>query len=263
MNDLQVATEAARAGGRVVREWMGRLERADFKGEVNPVTEADRQAEEAILEVISRHRPDDAVLAEERGGQSAEGGRRWLVDPLDGTVNFLHGVPHIAVSVALYEDEKPLAGVVLDVFREELFRAARGEGATLDGRAVSVSDRLDLSQCLLATGFPYDRREHAREYAATLGELLARARGVRRMGTAALDLAWVAAGRYDGFWEFKLAQWDVAAGLLLITEAGGTATDQRGEPARPGDPVLVASNGRIHEELRRAVTGHLPAHMRS
>ncbi len=262
MDDLTLALEAARAGARVVREWMGRLEAADFKGEVDPVTAADRQAEEAVLELIRSRRPDDGILSEETG-RSASGRRQWVVDPLDGTVNFVHEVPHVAVSVALCEGEDPIAGVVIDVFREDEFSVERGEGVWLDGRRLGVTGRDDLGNCLLATGFPYDRRDHAAEYAAAFGAVLARARGIRRMGTAAIDLAWVAAGRYDGFWELKLARWDVAAGMLMVKEAGGTVTDHHGRPYELGMQTMVATNGLIHEPLRMVVKETLPAHMRA
>jgi myo-inositol-1(or 4)-monophosphatase len=155
-----------------------------------------------------------------------------------------------------------LLGVVIDVFRQEEFVAVHGAGVELDGLVVRVTERTELSECLLATGFPYDRRRHGAEYATTLGAVLTAARGVRRMGTAAIDLAWVAAGRFDGFWEFKLGPWDVGAGMLLVEEAGGILTDHRGDPYRLGGQVVVAGNGFIHEPLRRLVAENLPPHMR-
>lgn len=261
MDDRELALEVAHRGAAVVRGWMGRLEGADFKGEVDPVTEADRRSEAVMLELIGRHRPEDGILSEEAGGSTTLG-RHWVMDPLDGTVNFLHQVPHVAVSVALFEGEQPLLGVVVDVFREEEFVATRGAAVELDGHPVRVTERTELSESLLATGFPYDRRRHGAEYVTTLGAVLIAARGVRRMGTAALDLAWVAAGRYDGFWEFKLGPWDVGAGMLLVEEAGGTLTDHLGDPYRLGGEVVVATNGLIHEELCRLVAENLPPHMR-
>ncbi|MDP8959560.1 MAG: inositol monophosphatase [Actinomycetota bacterium] len=260
MDDGQLAIQAARAGAEVVRAWMGRLEGADFKGEVDPVTEADRQAEAAILDLIGRHRPGDAILSEEVGS-TGSGDRQWIVDPLDGTVNFVHGVPHVAVSVGLFEAGTPAAGAVIDVFRQEEFLAAAGQGVWLDGRRQRVTERSRLGESLVATGFPYDRQQHATAYAAWLGSVLGRVRGVRRMGTAALDLAWVAVGRYDGYWEAGLGPWDGAAGLLLVREGGGVVTDQHGEPYQLGDRVVVASNGKIHDELRHLVAESLPQHL--
>ncbi len=261
LSDLEVARRAARAGAEVVTSWWGRAAGADLKGPVDPVTAADRESEAAILSTIRRHRPDDEILAEEGGGEPLGGGRRWIVDPLDGTVNFVHGVPHVAVSVALYDGTRPLLGVVLDVFRGEEFVAAAGGGVALDDGPAQVTACDDLGAALIATGFPYDRREHAADYARVVGTVLAQVQGVRRMGTASLDLAWVAAGRYDGFWEFGLAPWDVAAGLMLIQEAGGIATDHRGAASRPGDLVIVAGNPSIQPALLRLVAGCLPGHL--
>jgi len=243
--DLELAVRAARRGAEVVESWMGRLGGAEFKGEVDPVTAADRESEATIVEALTGARPDDAILAEEGGGDPLGSARVWIIDPLDGTVNFLHGVPHVGVSVALYESGTPRAGVVVDVFRDEVFTAAAGAGARLDSEQITVSDQQDLGAALVATGFPYDRRRRAASYTGVVTDMLGRVQGLRRMGTASLDLAWVAAGRYDAFWEFKLAPWDVAAGILLIREAGGTITDLSGRPARPGDPVVVASNGHL------------------
>ncbi len=259
--DLEVARRAARAGAAVVRAAVGGGP-ADFKGEVDPVTEADRAAEAAILSVLHSYRSDDAVLAEESGGGEGGHGRRWIVDPLDGTVNFLHGVPHVGVSVALYEDDRPLAGVVIDVFREEEFWAEAGAGAAGTSGRLRVSTRSPLGDALIATGFPYDRRRHGLGYGQTVGRVLERVRGVRRMGTACLDLAWVAAGRFDGFWEFQLAPWDLAAGVLLVEEAGGVVSDHRGGPAAPSMPSVVAANPLIQPELAELIALHVPDHLR-
>lgn len=254
MRDLDVALEAVRAGGRVVgasRPTGG----PEFKGAVNPVTEVDRAAEEAIHSVLAARRPDDAVLAEEGGGSAWNRGRVWIVDPLDGTVNFLHGIPQVAVSVALWEDGTAHAGAVLDVFRDEVFTASAGRGATLDGDPIAVSATGELGDSLIATGFPYDRRERADVYAAVLSRVLSRARGIRRIGSAALDLCWVACGRFDGFWEFGLAPWDTAAAALIVAEAGGRLSTGAGDEWDPDAWELVASNGRIHDALAGAVRG--------
>jgi myo-inositol-1(or 4)-monophosphatase len=262
VDDLAVALEAARSGAAAIRRHWSSAARPDFKGEVDPVTTADRASEAAVLEVIRRRRPGEPFLGEEGGARGGQPGPRlWVADPLDGTVNFIHGIPHCAVSVALQDDQGTLAAATIDVARGEEFTAARGGGARLDGHPLGVSPTADLGRALLSTGFPYDRRVAASAYTAALTAALGSAQGVRRLGAACLDLAWVAAGRYDGHWEFGLAPWDIAAGCLLITEAGGRVTDSRGGPPRPED--IVASNGLIHQDLVALVAPHRPAHLPS
>ena len=251
MDDLTLARTAARVGADIVSRWAGRLKSAEFKGIGNPVTEADRESEEAIISLISQHRPEDGIVGEEGASKEGTTGRRWLIDPLDGTVNFLHGFPHVSVSVAVEDDEGGLAGVVYDVFRREEFAARRDGGTELDGRPIRVAGRDDLSKALIATGFSYDRHERGPEYGAVLGEMLRVVRGIRRGGSAALDLAWVACGRLDGYWEVRLGPWDVAAGFLLVTEAGGIVTALDG--GSPSHHECVAANPRLQPQLRRAV----------
>lgn len=233
-----------------------------MKGEVDPVTAMDEAAEEAIIDVLSDARPDDAVLGEESGGAGWREGRVWVVDPLDGTVNFVHGIPHVAVSVALWEDGAPLAGVVIDVTRNEEFSVVAGNGAHLDGTPISVSVCQSLGDAVVATGFPYDRRRHAMAYAETVGHVLGRVQGIRRIGSAALDLAWTACGRFDAYWEYGLHPWDSAAGLLLVKEAGGVVTGRDGSAYDLDSPVIVAAAPLIHEGLARLVADHLPEHLR-
>ncbi len=251
MDDLTLARTAARRGAEIVGSWANRLEFAQFKGIENPVTEADRESEQAIMSLIEQHRPDDSVVGEEGASKEGTSGRRWLVDPLDGTVNFLHGYPHVSVSVAVEDDLGGLAGVVRDVFRDEEFAASRGGGAELNGEAIHVAGRTDLSNALIATGFSYDRQERGAEYGRVLGEILGVVRGIRRGGSAALDLAWVACGRLDGYWEVRLGPWDVAAGFLLVDEAGGLVTAFDGGPASHHE--CVAANPALHAALRPAV----------
>lgn len=252
MDDLEVALEAARAAGRIVSE-AGMPSGPEFKGRVNPVTEVDRAAERAITAILRARRPDDSILAEESGGARWDRGRVWIVDPLDGTVNFVHGVPQVAVSVALWVDGEPLIGTVLDVWKDEMFAAVRGGGATLGGRPIAVSSTSALSDALVGTGFPYDRQERAEFYAGVLGRVLARARGIRRIGSAALDLCWVAMGRFDAYWEYGLAPWDAAAAILVVTEAGGRHSATDGGPWTLGLSGLVASNGLVHRAMIDAV----------
>ena len=257
MNDLQLARSATREGASAVRRLFGHLTSVDYKGKVDPVTAADRESEERIRTLVSRERPGDAFLGEEEGGNLENAGRTWIVDPLDGTVNFVHGVPHVAVSVALYEGGQPLVGVVLDVFRREEFHAITGGGAWLDDRRLAVSPTKSLDEAIVATGFPYDRRDRANEYAHTLGAVLARIQGLRRMGTASLDLTWIAAGRYDAYWELNLGPWDVAAGLLLVREAGGVVTNRNGDTSTPLDDHFIASNALVHTEWRSLIDASL------
>jgi fructose-1,6-bisphosphatase/inositol monophosphatase family enzyme len=212
------------------------------------VSDADRAAEDAIAELIRRECPDDALLGEEGTAARGSSGRRWVVDPLDGTTNYLYGLPVWAVSVAVEDADGGVAGVVLDPTRDELFAAARGEGATLGGAPIRVRDGTPLEESLIATGFAYGAAQRA-EQARVLQHVLPRVRDVRRAGAAAIDLAWVAAGRLDGYFERGLNPWDWAAGRLLVAEAGGAVADLRGEPAG-----LVAAGSSLAGELMALVT---------
>lgn len=263
--DEWVAVRAARAGADVVRYGMYEQVDTELKSSVDPVTEVDREAERAVRSVISSHFPDDNILGEEEGGADWRESRVWIIDPLDGTVNFVHRVPQFAVSVALWDSGQPLVGVIIDVARNEEFFAGVGEGATLNGDPIEVSATPFLEDSLLVTGFPYDRRQHAGAYLRVVEEVMKVSRGTRRMGAAALDLAWVACGRFDAYWEHGGKQgvkpWDLAAGVLLVSEAGGVVTDQQGARNRLEAPAVVASNGKVHEELRAIVERTLPDHL--
>lgn len=239
----------------------GRAAATQMKGKFDPVTEVDHRSERAILDVIGRHRPDDAVLAEE-SGRSGLAGRRWIIDPMDGTVNFIHGIPQVSVAIGLFDGDDGLVGVINDPLRDEVFAAATGSGATLNDSPIRVSTTDELERAVLATGFPYDHGDHAAAYAATVGAVLARVNGIRRLGSAALDLAWTAAGRYEGYWELGIAPWDQAAGMVILREAGGTITHPDGSPSVPETPMLVASNGVLHDELRKIVWSTMPDHLR-
>lgn len=261
MDDLEVAVAAARAAGEKVAAGFGAPTATEYKARNDPVTEVDRAAEHAIMGVLTAHRPSDAVLGEE--GASRGGGERlWLVDPLDGTVNFVHGLAQVSVSIALYDGDRPLIGVVLDPIHDELFAADAGRGATLNGAPIRVSATSDLQQALLVTGFPYDHHEHGDAYVATLAAMLRRVNGVRRLGSAALDLCYVAAGRLDASWEYELKPWDIAAGMLIVEEAGGRVTDPFGARMTPYDRHIVTSNGTLHDAVRRVVAATFPAHLR-
>src|SRR5690606_6102235 len=260
-----VAEAAAREAGALIRRHVdGPLDAVRDKGLHDLVTEVDEAAERLILARLRAAFPDDAVLAEESAegesaeGESAEGamaarpGRCWIVDPLDGTTNFAHGVPPYAVSIALQEDGEGVVGVVYDVPHDELFVAVRGRGLTLNGRPARVSGTAALGEGLAATGFPFRDYRSVGGYLATFEQLIRRTRGVRRHGAASVDLAWVACGRFDGFVEAGLAPWDTAAGVVLVREGGGTGA---GPPAGAGPECgggIVASNGRIHAALAEA-----------
>lgn len=261
MNDAEVALEAARVGAEVVKRYFGVPQTHDLKARNNPVTIADRKAEEAIVSLLRSLRPEDGILGEEGSDiASAQGpsGRRWIIDPLDGTVNFVAGIPHISVSIALCQGNEPLVAVIQDPLREETFLAARGEGATLNGETMTVSRVKHISEAVVATGFGYDRAERAAEYTLPVTRVLEAATGVRRAGSAALDFAWVAAGRYGGYFELDLEPWDLAGGILLVREAGGKVTDPFGNPSTPQRRSAIASNGAIHEQLRLVVEDALP-----
>ncbi|MFT3838846.1 MAG: inositol monophosphatase family protein [Myxococcaceae bacterium] len=234
---LEVALEAARAGGSVLSDLLRRERKIAYKGKgrANLVTDADHASEKAILEVLQRRVPKHRVLAEESGEKQSESDYVWFVDPLDGTTNYAHGVPHFSVTLAVEgpaEDgtRQVLAGVVRDPVRGEVFAAARGQGATLDGEKIQVSDTTTLDRALLCTGFPYDLPTN---WVAPLGlfnTIVKQAQGMRRMGSAALDISYLACGRFDGFWEFNLRPWDYAAATLLVQEAGGKVGRVDGGP---------------------------------
>ncbi|CAN5882143.1 inositol monophosphatase family protein [soil metagenome] len=260
-SDLEVALRAARVAADVVRDGFGFSSNVRMKGQVDPVTETDTRAEAAICEVLASERPDDGVLAEESGGDPWRAGRVWIVDPLDGTVNFVQGIPHVSVSVALWDMGEPRVGVVIDVIRSEEFAAEAGQGAWLDGEPVAVSTQQNLGDAVVVTGFPYDRNEHAAAYGAVVGAVLEHVRGLRRLGSAALDFAWVSCGRFDAYWEYSLGPWDAAAGLLLVSEAGGRVSDEKGGRYDLESSTIVVSNGRLHEPLQALVASNLPAHL--
>ncbi len=246
---MEVAIAAARQAGALLRMHWERGVVAEHKGEIDLVTEADRASEALILSLLSGQFPDHAFYAEESGASGAPSSHVWVIDPLDGTTNFAHGFPVFAVSLALQVDGQTELGVTLDPLRDELFTAQRGRGAFLNGRPLRVSDTPDLAHSLLVTGFPYDRQTSEHNNVRQHNAFLMRAQGVLRVGSAALDLASVACGRLDGFWEFKLSPWDLAAGALLVELAGGQVTDPEGGPIGLKPPGIVASNGRIHGEM--------------
>ncbi|HJU05236.1 MAG TPA: inositol monophosphatase family protein [Nitrospiraceae bacterium] len=244
------AIEAAQLAGRILIEQARIGVRVEYKDAVNLVTEADRRAEQAIIEVIEKVYPEHDMLAEERGLTSVgESVYRWVIDPLDGTTNFAHGYPAYCVSIALEFQGHPILGVVFDPTRQELFVAEAGFGATLNGTVLRASRTSTLNAALLVTGFAYDIRESAQNNLNNFERFALRAQGLRRTGSAALDLCYVAAGRFDGFWEMKLHPWDMAAGALMVVEAGGRMSDFNGGPFSIYGPEMVASNDLIHDDM--------------
>lgn len=249
-DERRVAIDAARAAGLLLRDALSGPRQIEFKGPpTNLVTEMDARAERLVFERLRAAFPKDALLGEEAGAVPGSSGRRWIVDPLDGTTNYAHGMPVFAVSIGLEVGGRSILGVVYDPNRDEMFVAERGQGAWLGDQRLQVSSVATLNEALLSTGFPYNVREVADNNVREFTTFSMRAQGVRRMGSAVIYLAYVAAGRIDGYWELRLGAWDVAAGLLLVEEAGGRVTDLTGGAVDLDAPRIVASNGRIHEEM--------------
>lgn len=248
---LDVAIEAARQAGALLRERMGRVRGIETKGGNvrDLVSEIDRASEQLIIGTIASRYPDHAILAEESGGGVQTVEYRWVIDPLDGTINYIHGVPVFCVTIALERKGEIIAGVVYDPNLNELFTAEKGSGAFLNGKRLQVSATPDLISSLLVTGFPYDIADNPDHAVEHFVRFLKEARGVRRLGSAALDLSYVAAGRFDGFWEVSLNPWDMAAGGLFVLEAGGMVTDFSGRPSSIYKKQILASNGIIHQAM--------------
>ena len=243
-----------------MRAGWGGTHAPERKGRIDLVTDFDRRSEQLLLARIAQRFPGHAVLAEESGTHPPGGppsGVRWLIDPLDGTTNFAHNYPFFAVSVGVEVDGELAAGAVFDPVREEMFAAARGFGATLGEAAIRVSAIDRLEDALLVTGFPYDVREHLERVMPAFEAFLGRAQGIRRDGSAALNLCYVAAGRFDGFWEPALSAWDCAAGTIIVREAGGLVTDYRGGAFRLGASSVLATNGRLHDAMMRVLADSL------
>lgn len=248
---LDVARKAAYGGGEILKKHWGKLSHVRHKNiEGDLVTEADNESEDRIIAIIQKEYPQHQVLSEESGiHQAKDQDYLWVIDPLDGTTNYTHQFPLVAVSIALYHKGHPLIGVVYNPISEEFFEAEKDQGAKLNGQPIHVSSVGKLQDSLLATGFAYNRRETEDNNYAEFCHLTNSCQGVRRAGSAALDLAYVACGRLDGHWEIGLKPWDVAAGALLITEAGGRVTSLNNEPLDIYNGVILGTNGLIHNEI--------------
>lgn len=258
---LDIATEAALAAGAVLQHYWGNLEEIQEKGRPGDlVTEADAEAEAVVLKVLGRHFPDHQILAEESGQQGNQSSAYlWAIDPLDGTTNYAHQYPFFATSIGLIIEGVPQVGVIFDPFRQELFRAAKGLGATRNRQPIQVSTVSTLNQSLLVTGFAYDRREIVDNNYAEFCHLTHLTQGVRRAGAASLDLAYVACGRLDGYWERGLSPWDISAGVVLVEEAGGRITAYDESPFDLYSGRILATNQHIHRALSTELLNVTPS----
>jgi myo-inositol-1(or 4)-monophosphatase len=245
---LETSVEIAREAGALLSKYFERRVTFELKGEHDLVTEADRASEQLVIERLSSHFPSHSIVAEEGGGHIGSSEYCWYVDPLDGTTNFAHGFPMYNITMALEQSGELIAGVIFDPEHNEMFTAERGSGAYLNNRRIRVSKVNRLENTLVATGFP-SRKRHENVNIHFYYQLAMLTHGVRRAGSAALDLAYVASGRLDGFWEFGLNPWDMAAGILLITEAGGKCSDMKGGPVTLRGPHLLADNGLVHQQI--------------
>lgn len=245
---INVMTDAARKAGRKLIRDFGEVEHLQVsrKGPADFVSNADRRAEGILFKELSKVRPRYGFLMEERGViVGSDTSNRWIVDPLDGTTNFLHGIPHFCVSIALERDGELIAGVIYQPVTDEMYWAEKGTGAHMNDRRLRVSARTDFADCVFATGIPFKGEPHHETFRRQLGKVMAVSAGVRRMGSAALDLAYVAAGRCDGYWEMLVHPWDVAAGIVILREAGGLATDIDGDDGIISKGSIIATNGNV------------------
>jgi len=253
--ERKIAGRAARSAGEVLKQKFGNVDHIGKKGEIDLVTEADVAAEKIILKMLSSHFPKDNIQSEEAGVRDLSSNRTWIVDPLDGTTNFAHGFPFFAVSIGLEIDAEIVLGIVYNPVMDEFFEARKGQGAFLNDRPIHVSNARNLSDSLLATGFPYDIRERSNRIFEQFRTMLLASRGVRRAGSAAIDMCYVASGRLDGLWEENLKPWDTAAGVVIVSEAGGKLSTCDGQAFTPYRQSLVACTPMIHGEMVKALNG--------
>lgn len=247
---LNKIIEIAREAGKHIRDAFGNQISVEFKtDESNIVTNVDKAAEEIIKGFISKEYPDHAIIAEESGNSNTGSDYTWIIDPIDGTTNFAHNLPIFAVSIGIQKKDELVIGVIYDVMRDVIYSAEKGSGAYANDKRISVSENNDLKKSLLVTGFSYDRQDEYKQAIKIFGSFLTKSRAVRRLGSAALDFCYVASGVFDGFWEANLSPWDVAAGILLVQEAGGKVTDFKNDKITPFSSQFLATNGIVHDEM--------------
>jgi len=251
LNEIQkVGIKAAYTGAKILNHYFGRLSHINKKGPNDLVTDADVESQSRIIEVIRTKYPDHCILAEESGYHQEESAScQWIIDPLDGTTNFAHEIPIFCISIAFAEADETQVGIILNPISGELFSAVKNQGATLNGRRIAVSTQSEISESLLVTGFPYDFQANLQSVIHRFQQCLLAARGIRRLGSAAMDLCYVACGRFEAFWEENLNPWDTAAGALIVEEAGGRVSDFADKPYKLNKNEILASNKQIHSEI--------------
>jgi myo-inositol-1(or 4)-monophosphatase len=256
---LETAVDAAKIGGAVLKDGFGtiRQDQIGLKGAGDFISELDHRSEQAIIRRIKRTFPDHSILAEESGSTGEASLFQWCIDPLDGTANYVQGIGHFSISIAVLQGKDVLLGVVFDPMRDELFHAVRNGGAFMNGQKIHVSEKNDLSRAMLATGFPWRSKPNIDSYQFSFKDLFLKSAGIRRMGSAALDLSYTACGRFDGFWEMALKSWDISAGILMVKEAGGMVSDFKGGDTYMDSGNVVASNRRLHDMIVNVTRKHL------
>jgi myo-inositol-1(or 4)-monophosphatase len=250
---LQIVEMIARQAGIILMAGYGNVRHIQQKGAIDLVTEFDRRSEDVIVSALQQRFPDHAILAEESGHHKTVSEFQWVIDPLDGTTNFAHGIPIFSVSIALLRNNSPLVGVAYDPFRNEMFSAEVGQGATLNDNPIHVSSQTDLGQAVISTGFPYDLRTNPRNNLTQFVQFQLRTQAVRHLGSAALDCAWTAMGRLDGYWELGVKPWDVGAGALIVREAGGRVTTMDLDDNFLSSDSILVSNSFLHEQMLRVL----------
>lgn len=260
MTPKELAISLAKEAGNILRTQIGKIQSEHIvdKRPFDYVTEIDKKCEALIITGIKKYFPSHEILAEESGKSKHDDSYCWIIDPLDGTTNFIHNVPHCSISIALGKDNEIILGVIYDPFRNELFYAEKGKGAFCNNVPISVSKQKDENYCLISTGFPFKNRELLRRYWSVLSEIFLKVSGIRRTGSAALDLAYVACGRFDGFWELRLSPWDIAAGSIIVSEAGGKITDFEENSDHIWNGNVIATNAFIHDFMLQKVQTIFP-----
>jgi myo-inositol-1(or 4)-monophosphatase len=251
---LQLVEIIARQAGAVLLEGYGNVRHIQQKGAIDLVTEFDKRSEEIIISSVQQEFPDHAILAEESGRNNRISEYQWVIDPLDGTTNFAHGIPIFSVTIGLLRNNSPVVGVAYDPLRDEMFSAELGQGATLNNKPLHVSSRTDLGEAVISTGFPYDLRTNPQNNLAQFAQFQLRTQAVRHLGSAALDCTWTAMGRLDGYWEFGVKPWDVGAGALIVREAGGRVTSGDGDEDFLSHDSILVSNSLLHEQMLRVLS---------